>query len=63
MPVEKFRTFEEARRALWLPSGDARILERLARLGALARVPPRPRGVMRFRTLAEAKAHKFVGRS
>jgi len=63
MPVEKFRTFDDARRALWLPSGDPRILERLARLAARARVLPRPRGVTRFRTLAEAKAGKFVARS
>jgi hypothetical protein len=56
MTVEKFHTFEEARRALWLEAGDPRILQRMRRLAELARVRPRPAGVTRFRTIVEAKA-------
>jgi hypothetical protein len=59
VPVRKFRTFEEARDALSLPSGDPRIL-RLQRLAQLARPTKVRRGVTRFRTIAEAKAGKFV---
>ncbi|MEO8602116.1 MAG: hypothetical protein ABI629_06025 [bacterium] len=55
MPVQRFRTFEEARRALWRESGDPAILEHMKRLGELARTVPRPRGVFRFRTIEEAK--------
>ncbi|MCW5889571.1 MAG: hypothetical protein KIT14_03370 [bacterium] len=60
MPVHRFRTFEEARDALWLPSGDPRILARLRRLAQLARPAPIRRGVTRFRTIADAKAGRFV---
>ena len=59
MPVEKFRTFEEARRALWLSPDDPRILLRMRRLGALAhsrRVIRR--GVTRIRTIEAAKQDK-----
>jgi hypothetical protein len=60
MPVRKYRTFDEARRDLWLPSGDPRILSRLHRLAALARPAPVVRGVTRFRSIAEAKAGKWA---
>lgn len=60
MPVRKFRTFEEAREAMWLPSGDPRILAQLQRLAQLARCAPIVRGITRFRTIAEAKADKFA---
>jgi hypothetical protein len=60
MGVEKFRTFEAAERALWLPAGDPRILPRLTRLAELARPPAVSRGVTRFRTIDEAKAGKWV---
>ncbi len=60
MAVRKYRTFDEARRDLWLPSGDPRILSRLRRLAALARPAPAVRGVTRFRSIAEAKADKWV---
>jgi len=56
MSVRKFRTFEDARRALWTAPGDAGLLERLKRLGELARPVSRPRGVLRYRSIAEAKA-------
>jgi len=59
MPVWKFRTFEEARRALWLPAGDPRIPERMSRLAQMNPSPRRVRrGISRFRTIQEAKREK-----
>jgi hypothetical protein len=59
MGVEKFRTFADARRALWREAGDPGLLPRMRRLGELARTPTaRPRGVTRFRTIEEAKADR-----
>jgi hypothetical protein len=55
MGVQKFRTFEDARRALWLEPGDPSILERMRRLAELSQSPARQRGVFRFRTIQEAK--------
>lgn len=64
MGVQRFRTFAEARRALWLESGDPRIVDRLKRLGELSRVRKRPCGVRRFRTIEEAKGWaRSAGRS
>lgn len=60
MPVRKYRTFDDARRDLWLPSGDPSILPRLQRLGSLARPLPVSRGVTRFRSIAEAKAGRWA---
>jgi hypothetical protein len=61
MSVQRFRTFEDARRALWLERGDPKILERLERLSALSRLsgdhPVKP-GVTRFRSIEEAKDHR-----
>jgi hypothetical protein len=48
MPVTKFRSFEEARRALWMTPGDPLILDRMKRLGELARPRPVRRGVFRY---------------
>jgi len=56
MSVRRFRSFEEARQALWTEPGDPALLERLKRLGELARPVDRPRGVFRYRTIGEAKA-------
>ncbi len=58
MPVRKFRTFEEARRDLWLPAGHPDLLVRMARLSQLARATSCRHGVFRFRTIEEAKADK-----
>ncbi len=59
MPVHKFRTFEEARRALWVPADDPHILLRMKRLGALARSRRAiQRGVTRIRTIEAAKRDK-----
>jgi len=60
MPVQKFRTFEEARRALWAAAGDPAILDRMRRLGELARSRPARRGVFRYRTIEEAKKEKHA---
>ena len=59
MPVRKFRTFDEARRALWLPPGDALIAQRMRHLAQMAG-PSRPiqRGVSRLHTIQEAKQRK-----
>jgi len=59
--VQKFRTFEEARRALWLAPGDPRIFERMQRLAELARSHLRPRGISRYRTFAEALSEERQG--
>ncbi len=60
MPVWKFRNAEEARRALWLPSGDPRIFERLQRLGEFVIAPEKKsQGVTRFRSIEEAKRDKL----
>lgn len=60
MPVHKFRTLEEARRALWLPAGDPEVGRRMKRLAELATPRPAPRGIRRFRSIEEAKAAKTV---
>jgi hypothetical protein len=59
VPVQKFRSFEAARRALWLEPNDPLILERMRRLGEMAasRRAVR-RGVTRHRHIEEAKAGK-----
>ena len=62
MRVERFRTLDEARRALWLKPGDPR-LERVVAwvwaLGtALAGPSPLPPGVSKFRTIEEANADR-----
>jgi len=61
MPVQKFRTHEEARRALWIAPGDPRIPRKLQHwLGTWARLYPlgRPRGVQKFRSIEEANASR-----
>jgi hypothetical protein len=57
MPVQRFRDFDEARRALWADAGDPELSRRIRRLWAFsARLVSRraPRGVRRFRTLEDA---------
>mgnify|MGYP000226584272 CR=1 FL=1 len=57
MPVQKFKTFEEAREALWSDTIDAAYLKRVAELWACSdRLYPkrfRP-GVYKYKTLEEA---------
>jgi hypothetical protein len=62
MPVYRFRTLEEARRALWLESGDPK-LERVIRwvwglAAEMAGPSGAPRGVRKFRTIEEANADR-----
>lgn len=58
MPVTRFRSFEEARRALWIPKGDPRldtVIPFVWELGReLAGPCPFPRGVTKFRSIEEA---------
>jgi hypothetical protein len=57
MPVQKFRSFDEAREALWGEPGEPGYLRRIAWLWAFAdRLYPRrfPRGVHRFASIEEA---------
>jgi len=59
MPVQKFRTLDDARRALWLAPEDPRLLPRMKRLGDMAHSPRKiQRGITQFRTIEEAKRHK-----
>ncbi len=65
MPVYKFRTLDEASRALWAEPGDPRLGERLQQLYASADCMcpvHRPPGVRRFRSLAEAAADRATWR-
>jgi hypothetical protein len=59
MPVQKFRTFEEASDALWVDRDDPRLVQRLAWVLAFTpTVAPRapfPPGVRKYRSLAEAQ--------
>ena len=58
MPVGKFRSFEEARQALWKRAGVPRFLDQVGWLWAFserlwrARIQP---GIHRYRTLDEAQ--------
>ena len=57
MPVQKFRDFETARRALWLPSGHPDIARKLRRLWPFSQRLARhqiPRGVHKFHSIEEA---------
>lgn len=57
MTIQRFRDFEEARQALWIPPGDPRLVERIRSCWEFAsRLAPgaAPRGLRRFRTIEEA---------
>ena len=62
MPVQRFRTLDDARRALWLKPGDPK-LERAVKwvwaLSAELTAPyVQPRGVRKYRTIEEANADR-----
>lgn len=62
MPVFKYRSFEDAERALWLPTGDPRLAKRIRSLWRagwemVGRYVP-PRGLFKFRSIEEANAHR-----
>jgi len=61
MPVQRFRTFREARLAQWMAPDDPRLPGRIRRWWSIAArlSPVRPlRGVRKFRTLEEADAER-----
>ncbi len=61
MPVYKFKTCEEAERALWNFHPDERHFERVKKLWNFANElsPIRyPRGIFKFKTIEEANAHR-----
>lgn len=61
MPLQRFRDFDEARRALWVEPGDPRLVPRIRSLWAFARrLAPgaAPRGVRWFRTLEDANRER-----
>jgi hypothetical protein len=58
MPVQKFRSFEDAKEALWGRIGDPEHLKRVAWLWAFSQRlrPARPRpGLRRYRSSQEAQ--------
>lgn len=61
MPIQKFRNFDEARRALWVQTGHPGLVARIKRLWAFStRLAPRqiPRGVRKFRSIEEANQER-----
>jgi hypothetical protein len=61
MPVYKYKTFEQAERALWNFHPDAAYYKQVAELWAFAKklCPIKyPRGVFKFRTIEEANRHR-----
>ncbi len=65
MPVQKFRTFEEARVALWSSPDDPKLPDRIRRWWCVCARFSRthaPRGVRKFRTIEEANAERETWR-
>jgi hypothetical protein len=61
MPLQKFRSFAEARKALWCDKPDAAYYRQVAELWAFAeRINPVrfPKGVFKFRSIEEANQAK-----
>ena len=61
MPIQKFRDLDEARRALWVDSGQPDLVSRIQTLWAFStRLAPRqiPRGVRKFRSIEEANQER-----
>ena len=61
MPIQKFRSFDEAREALWGEAGDPAHLRRVAWLWAFSdRLYPMriPRGLYRFESIEEANLQR-----
>lgn len=59
MPVYRYRSFEEAQRALWrfeTGVGYYRMLADLFHLGCKLSPPAHPAGIFRFRSMEEANA-------
>jgi hypothetical protein len=61
MPVERFRSLDAARRALWATRSDRDVAARIRGLWRIAsRLVPRgiPRGVRKFRRIEEANRER-----
>lgn len=61
--LQRFRDFEEARRALWVEPGDPQLVPRIRSLWAFARrLAPgaAPRGIRRFSTFEEANRDRDI---
>lgn len=61
MPVYKYKTLEEAERALWCFSPDEEYYRRVAELWKFAnQLAPveYPRGIFKFRSIEEANRHR-----
>jgi hypothetical protein len=61
MPVQKFKSFDAARRALWISPDDPRLAQRIASLWDCSRelsgyTPPL--GVQKFRSIEEANLER-----
>jgi hypothetical protein len=62
MPVYKYRTFEEAERALWNYKPDEAYFKRVAELWAFAdQLNPivYPKGIFKFQNLEEANRQRY----
>jgi hypothetical protein len=61
MPVQKFKTFEEAEKSLWNLKPDDAYVARVAELWEFAnKLNPisYPKGVFKFKTIEEANKHR-----
>lgn len=61
MPVERYRSLDDARRALWTRRPDPSLIPRIRHLWAFSRrlAPgPAPRGLRKFRTREDADAER-----
>jgi hypothetical protein len=64
MAVERFQSFEDARRARWWPSDHPALARRIRSWWILSRVLDRrehPRGVSRFRSIEAAQRARGAG--
>ncbi len=63
MALQRFRDFDDARRALWVERGDPGLVPRIRSLWAFAaRLAPgaAPRGIRRFRAIEDANRDREV---
>jgi hypothetical protein len=61
MSIQKFKTFEEAEKALWCKEPDENYYKRINNLFELAyrlNPPNYPRGIFKYKTLEEANKQK-----
>jgi hypothetical protein len=61
MPIQKFKTFEEAEKALWCPKPDENYYKRIRNLFELAynlNQPNHPQGIFKYKTIEEANKQR-----